>query len=209
MISITDNFKQNLLSGNIAVGYFCLIALPTPIRFTTFDVDILSGANTYVSYPMVVGKLELSLSDSSDYIDIQLSNIGDVFYSAIFDSSGFAGTRLQITLGLLDITTKAFIGTLNVFDGKINSFKINDKFIKITVSSNLSNWNKQIPFRTTSALCYKVFKSTLCGYTGAQTLCNRSWDRCNVLGNTDNFGGFKFMPAILRERLKWGMGSGA
>lgn len=37
---------------------------------------------------------------------------------------------------------------------------------------------------------YKYFKSTECKYSGAVTICNRSFDACKALSNLTNFGGF-------------------
>lgn len=34
-----------------------------------------------------------------------------------------------------------------------------------------------------------------CGYAGAETTCDGSFERCSALGNARRFGGFRFAPA--------------
>jgi hypothetical protein len=43
-----------------------------------------------------------------------------------------------------------------------------------------------------------------CRYTGAETWCDRSWDRCSTLANTVNFGGFRYLPSIVGKQIFWG-----
>lgn len=42
------------------------------------------------------------------------------------------------------------------------------------------------------------FKGPRCGYTGEETECNRTWQRCKELGNQKRFGGFPSIPANIR-----------
>lgn len=41
---------------------------------------------------------------------------------------------------------------------------------------------------------YEVFKSTACGYSGAETACNRTFARCIELSNQQRFGGQPGLP---------------
>jgi hypothetical protein len=43
-----------------------------------------------------------------------------------------------------------------------------------------------------------------CKYAGEETTCDRSWDRCDELGNTENFGGFRWVTAAQGRQLWWG-----
>jgi hypothetical protein len=43
-----------------------------------------------------------------------------------------------------------------------------------------------------------------CRYSGAEIWCDRSWDRCSALGNTINYGGFKYLPNIIGKQIYWG-----
>ena len=41
---------------------------------------------------------------------------------------------------------------------------------------------------------YKEFKGPECGYSGPETECNRTFERCKELGNASRFGGFPGIP---------------
>ena len=43
-----------------------------------------------------------------------------------------------------------------------------------------------------------------CHYGGAQTWCDQTYERCKVLTNKDNFGGFRFLPYIMEKEIWWG-----
>jgi len=45
-----------------------------------------------------------------------------------------------------------------------------------------------------------------CNYTGAETSCDQSYDRCIELGNQANFGGFRWQPYLADKDLWWGRG---
>lgn len=47
-------------------------------------------------------------------------------------------------------------------------------------------------------LCRWEFKGAECGYSGDETLCQKSWEHCKVLGNISNFGGF---PGIVSNNF--------
>lgn len=56
-------------------------------------------------------------------------------------------------------------------------------------SNDLSN--KRCPVnRYLNNTCRFAFKSTLCGYTGGVTTCDRTFATCTTLGNQTRFGGF-------------------
>ncbi|GAI73202.1 unnamed protein product, partial [marine sediment metagenome] len=43
-----------------------------------------------------------------------------------------------------------------------------------------------------------------CGYGGGETWCDRTYARCVVLANSDNFGGFRWLPSIVDKEVFWG-----
>ncbi len=43
-----------------------------------------------------------------------------------------------------------------------------------------------------------------CRYAGAETWCDRSWERCAALDNTINFEGCRWLPGIQGKQIWWG-----
>jgi hypothetical protein len=54
------------------------------------------------------------------------------------------------------------------------------------------------------AECRATFKSTRCGYVGAETWCDHSWERCIALNNKINFRGLRWLPYLIDKQIWWG-----
>jgi hypothetical protein len=50
----------------------------------------------------------------------------------------------------------------------------------------------------------EVYAVTECAYLGDETWCDQSYARCVTLGNSDNFGGFRFLPSLMEKDIWWG-----
>jgi len=86
----------------------------------------------------------------------------------------------------LDNTTPELEEEMEVLSVKI------DQNIKITFELGAENLLKlRIPkHRYFKNFCRFIFKSSRCGYSGAETECNRTLARCKELGNETRYGGF-------------------
>ena len=73
----------------------------------------------------------------------------------------------------------------------------------IRALNELVLWRKR-PLRSASATCPWTFKGTERGYAGGAGWCDQSYARCSELGNTANFGGFRFLPALMEKQIWWG-----
>lgn len=95
------------------------------------------------------------------------------------------------------------VGGHSLFYGIISDWELREKSIQIEVQNELVFWNKK-SLRKCDSNCNWEFAGTECGYSGAQNWCNQSYERCKEIGNTDNFGGFRFLPAISEKEIWWG-----
>ena len=88
--------------------------------------------------------------------------------------------------------------------GFISSWELSsDNQVRISVKNEAMLWAKKT-LRIHSSSCPWVFKGTECGYTGTATWCDRNYARCGELLNTDNYGGFRFLPSIMEREIWWG-----
>jgi len=95
-------------------------------------------------------------------------------------------------------------GILTLFSGEIDDWTMTEGRLEITVASQFARWSRKT-FRTHSSSCrWLVFKGPECGYSGPETWCDRSYDRCVQLGNQDNFGGFRWLPSLEQKNIWWG-----
>jgi hypothetical protein len=104
---------------------------------------------------------------------------------------------------MINPTTHAVIEQEEIFQGMVDEWDIQEDSVNIKIVNELIFWRKK-PLRTCSVTCPWEFKGTECGYTGAQDWCDQTWDRCEDLVNTLNFGGFRFAAAMVEKQIWWG-----
>ncbi len=167
--------------------------------YSTLDINIVSGGHTYLPYEFEVQPMNYGGDMSVDRINLDFANV-DIGFSAILLNNNIQGNECIISLGVH--TGSAFV-VEEVYRGIINEWEFNEQTAKILIVSEFVYWNKKT-LRKPGVLCSWIFKGTECGYTGAQTECNKTYERCVALSRTDYFGGFRFFPAIEEREVWWG-----
>ena len=119
---------------------------------------------------------------------------------AIVDKSSTLTLTVELTLTDF-ISTHA---SLTLFQGTLNSWGMREGQLRIEVSSILSRWNQQTLSKHSGSCRWKKFKGDECVYVGAATWCDRTYARCETLGNELNFGGFRWLPSIVGKEVWWG-----
>lgn len=167
--------------------------------YSTFDINIVYDGNTYIPYAFEIKPVSSSGDLSVDRVNLLFSNV-DLAFSSILLSNNVQGHESVISFGVLDSGT---IRVEEIYRGITNEWGLDEKEASISIVSEFVYWNKKT-LRKPGALCPWVFKGTECGYTGDATECNKTYERCDYLGNTDNFGGFRFFPSIEEKEIWWG-----
>ncbi len=97
-----------------------------------------------------------------------------------------------------------YLGVVDLFRGFVGDWEISELQARVTLVNEFILWKKKT-LRTCSATCPWPFKdATYCKYAGAESWCDQSYNRCLALGNSANFGGFRFLPAIAERQIWWG-----
>jgi hypothetical protein len=91
-----------------------------------------------------------------------------------------------------------------LFEGEIDRWQGPENEIEITVANIFSRWAQRTLAKQSASCRWKKFKGTECGYSGGQDWCDRTYTRCNALGNTASFGGFRWLPSIIDKEIWWG-----
>lgn len=170
-----------------------------PVRVCSYDTEVTW--NSYTWTPVAFTKPEIEETKESQIPDVSIS-FYDVTQTIIpiidtYDGAVGASVTLYTVLSTqLDSNTPEIEESMQVLSttydyNSIITFKLG--------AENLLN-QKCTPNRFLKNFCrYSEFGGELCGYTGTETECNRSFSRCMELGNQSRFGGF---PAIGRLGYK-------
>jgi hypothetical protein len=138
---------------------------------------------------------------SVDRATIQLADVDQQIIGALLnhDERGKVGV---VHVGALN-SGNQIIGLAEVFRGFVDSWEKVESQVNITLANEFILWRKQ-SLRTASSTCPWVFKGVECAYSGGETWCDQSWDRCNNLSNTNCFGGDRFIPSLTGINIWWG-----
>jgi hypothetical protein len=91
-----------------------------------------------------------------------------------------------------------------LFEGLIDDWEADETELRLTVKSIAIQWSRKNISKQSASCRWKVFKGTECAYSGAETWCDRTYARCEALGNTANFGGERWLPSIVGKSIWWG-----
>ncbi len=94
--------------------------------------------------------------------------------------------------------------SITVFQGQVGEWLLDESKIKVTVTNQFAQWTQETISKHSPSCRWKVFKGAECQYAGTEPWCDRSYTRCQALGNTANFGGFRWLPSIEDKVIWWG-----
>jgi len=179
----------------------------TDYKYTTLDVPqtlTVSGgpSGTYQSRGFEFDSINYTLSNVMDDCSIKIDNIDSVLTS-IFVGGNVEEKTASVYVGVMS-PSGGVLGTVLLFTGEVDSFEVTETEVRLVIGSIFTRWGHESYSQHPSSCRWKVLGGTECAYSGTETLCDRSYVRCTTLGNTANFGGFKWLPSIENKKFPWG-----
>jgi hypothetical protein len=178
-------------------------------RYTDCDVPLYIEDDTYEPRGFSFTRIGYSSETIVDSVDISVDNLDQVLTSLFVGGTPQAETVI-LSLVVLD-SSYEIVGATSaiVFQGRIDAWDLDEVTCSITVTSLFSQWSQHTLAKYSASCRWKQFKGAECGYSGGETWCDRTYARCQALGNTDNFGGFRWLPSIVDKEIWWGRVQGA
>lgn len=187
-----------------AFSFFLMlkIGLSAALRFTDADVPLYYDGEKYEPRNFTFNDLSIAAALSVDRLTIEIDTTDGVVGAALLSEDArnrevFAYVGANVKSSGNQIVEEFFRGRLDSWELKGNTTAA------IEAVNELIFWNKKA-LRIQSSTCPWEFKGTECGYSGAETWCDQSYERCAALANADNFGGFRFLPSIAEKEIWWG-----
>jgi len=185
----------------------------TDYRYTSCDVPLVVNGDRYEPRYFTIPDVQYSQDTIVDSLTIEFTHLDDTQDQDEVSSltSIFIGGTPQdevaiVSLVVLDPTDFTVEGdtSFTLFKGNIDEWGIIEDTISVTIMGILDQWSQRTLNQHPPSCRWKIFKGTECGYAGAETECDRSYARCDELSNTDNFGGFRWLPSIQNKSIWWG-----
>ena len=156
----------------------------------------------FFPYAVEVGQITNSPGLGPSTVSIVIAN-ADHVARAIFLNEETRGRDAAIGFVALDGDTGEVLSSHAIWRGIVSTYRIDDTNITVTLVNELIRWHRK-HLRQCSMTCRWAFKGDECAYAGAETWCDQSHSRCVALGNSDSFGGFRFLEDIMERKVRWG-----
>lgn len=177
--------------------------------YTDCDVPIYFEGNRFEPYPFSVENVVYSTAKIVDEATVEV-DVLDQAFTYYFAETGQQGQNIGLRTVLLDSSFQ-IVGdaSFTLFSGEIDSWNLfPDEKITITMTNEFARWDMQTINLHSPSCRWKVFKGTECQYVGSETKCDRTYATCrDKYSNTDNFGGFRWLPDIENKTVWWGRSS--
>lgn len=201
MKSFDSNITAELAKEMAASFFFIEMQFGTTYRYTDCDVDMYHGGNKYDHFPFSISNVVNSAGLSVDSLELELSNV-DLAISSIVMGESIAGKTCILSFFMVT-SNYTIIAAEELFRGMVAEWELTEDKLRIKLVNEFIFWSKRT-LRTCQASCRWEFKGSECTYSGAENWCDQSYDRCIALANTDNFGGFRFLPSLEEKKIWWG-----
>lgn len=204
MRSIGSNIITELESEELRPFYLLDMDIDsTNYRYTDCDIPI-NLTNMFYPRGFRSDGAFYSMANIVDKTRIEIDNLDNVLTS-VFVGGTPQGSDVSLSLVVLDSSYDIVDSTsVTIFQGEIDSWELAEDKVNIEVASIFSKWSQKTLSKHGASCRWKVFTGSECGYSGAETWCDRTYARCTELSNTANFGGFRWLPSIVDKEIWWG-----
>lgn len=161
----------------------------TNLNLAECPEEVVFDSVTYSPFPITFDAIGEQTGGAIDEVKISVGNVSRLIqgYLEMYDFKGLKVRILQVFADIIDHSDSYlehifYIDRWEQTDPTTISFYLSSKFnfrdVKIP---------KRLYGRTN---CRWEFKSAECQYSGVETICDRTLQKCRELGNTLNYGGF-------------------
>jgi len=188
--------KNKLTTGSV---FIVLLEITIPgiteiIRVANNNEDVVWNSKTWQKFPFELQEISESSNAETSQFQIKVGNVNNIIgeyirqYEVYIKQNGYS--PISLTLSLVNSYDLANTTPVYSHDLTLSSNSINAIEVTFTVSAR-DLYSKRVPTtRMLTNSCRFKFKSSLCGYAGIETECDKTLKRCTALGNKIRYGGF-------------------
>ena len=197
MIELTDAFiaEKNKLANKPIYLYEVInySGADEDLRFAGYDEDVSFNGKTYTRFPISHEAVGENTSSEVDTVSVRIANVSKEIQAKL-EIHDLRGKQVKIIMVFANLLSEA----LNCIEHSfyIDSYMATKDIVEFTCASKFDLMKLELPARKFwRNHCTWKFKSTECAYAGAQTSCNKSFQKCKELANQVRFGGFPSIPS--------------
>ncbi len=167
--------------------------LDNSLCFAAYEDDITFNGKTYLKFPVVHESTSENTTGEVDTVVVRVANVSQYIQNKL-ESYDLRGKKAIITQVFANLLNDSLNKVEQIF--YIDSYTATAEVAEFSCSSKFDLMKLELPARKFwRTFCTWKFKSTQCGYSGDQTTCNKTFQRCKALANEERFGGFPSIPS--------------
>ncbi len=158
------------------------------LRFCSNNEDIMLAGQVYTAFPFYLEPTKQSSKGELPTISLKVCNVTQLVQAYLEDLDGAVGSEVTVRVvhaGHLSEDYTELEMTFTVLSSSAEA-----DWVTFSLGS-ASPLRKRFPqHRFISLHCNWDFKGRECAYDGSETECDRTFKRCEQIGNTARFGGY-------------------
>lgn len=192
------NEKNKLHSGNawiVLLEITLTDAGSTVIRLANNTEDVLYGGETYTRFSFDLGVVESDVTGAIPAVKLKVANVSRLLTQHLNDLDGGMGSTVKVIVINSGHLTESYSWAELEFT--VLACESNDKFITWTLGMANPKIQRFPLYRFLAVHCSWAsnFKGAECGYVGAETTCDGTFNQCVIYNNTGRYGGFLGMQS--------------
>jgi len=192
---VTETFKEEKSKReNAPIALYILERYngTDDLNLAGYDEDVVYDGITYFKFPVTHEYVGENSEGRIDQVRVRLSNVSRLI-QLYLEGLDFRGKKVVIRTVWRDELADPDAHMDEVF--YIDNYSADEKNVEFSLTSKFDVLGTDLPARRFSRnYCMWKFKSVECGYTGAETSCDKTKQRCKVLANYLRFGAFPSVP---------------
>ena len=163
------------------------------LNLAEYDTNITFNSITYTRFPITHDFIGENTAGETEQIVVKVANVSRLIqsYLELYDFRGKKVVIKMVWANQLADTSACINHTFY-----IDSYTADENNVQFKLTSKFNVVDLKLPGRKYSRnYCSWKFKSTECGYTSAESECNKTFARCQALNNRLRFGGFPSIPS--------------
>ena len=166
----------------------------TNLYFCSNNEDVVFCGRTYTAFPFQIDQAKQTSKGEIPTVSLRVCNVTRLIHGYLESLDGAVGPRVTVKVvnaGHLSEDYTELDMTFSVLSTQADS-----EWVTFSLGSISPLRNRFPLYRFTALHCNWDFKGFECAYAGAETDCDRTWERCQALGNTPRFGGYPGLNLI-------------
>lgn len=164
----------------------------TNLYLAQYSANVIFDGIEYRRFPVSFDGIGENNQGQVNTVVVKVANISREIqaYLELYD---WRGKKVDITLVWANQLADPDAKTADTL--YIDNYQADEENVEFTLSTKFDVLDFTIPAeKYLRNNCRWKFKSVQCAYAGAETTCNRTFSRCQVLGNSVRYGGFPSIP---------------